>query len=674
MNLLEFDSSISISNVYASSTLTGATVCGTNVCSTTCVISPKIKLTNVSAKAAETSIAYFKADGTILSGTSSGSGISWTGSTANGVGTYVSSSKICSNPNMTFDGTSLAITGNIKASTYVCSPTITGSTKVCSPIVIGTTCICSPITCGSTCIIGGVTIGSTCVCSPVVLGSTSICSPVITGSTKVCSPIIIGTTCACSPIVFGSTCICTPIAIGSTCACSPIVLGSTCVCSPIIIGSTCVCGPVILGSTCICSPLVCGSTSVNAVKFIENGTCLASTYLGINATAANSSGLCGCVPACFLAVGGTAVCATCAGTAANSLALCGCTPACFLAVGATAVCATTAGIANVVCSPDSANRGIMYLPNSCQMSVRYQFGNSSVYAAGSNYIGVMTYAPWVGTCASGGDGTYQLAFAATGTNAGGTPVLAIRQGIETSWGSWYQFWTTANFNPASYAPLANPIFTGSALFCDNVPLCFGDSAVGLKFVSDGTYFNVACSGTGSLYFYINSSIPITYIYSPSIYLGDGTGTPIAYFRCTCLCGNGFNISAAGVITGTDHVATSDCHLKTCIKPIMGALSTVIKLQGICYQLCDDEKHLNQIGLNAQDVEKILPVVVACSESNEEDKKYGINGYKLGIKYDKLTAILIEAIKEQQLQIKENEKQIRCLCLELNYMRNYNSAQ
>ena len=87
-------------------------------------------------------------------------------------------------------------------------------------------------------------------------------------------------------------------------------------------------------------------TTICGVKVIENGTCLASTYLGISATATcastagNALALCSCTPACFLGASATAVCAS---TAGNALALCGCIPACFLGATATAVCASTAG-------------------------------------------------------------------------------------------------------------------------------------------------------------------------------------------------------------------------------------------------------------------------------------------------------------------------------------------
>ena len=72
-----------------------------------------------------------------------------------------------------------------------------------------------------------------------------------------------------------------------------------------------------------------------------------------------------------------------------------------------------------------------------------------------------------------------------------------------------------------------------------------------------------------------------------------------------------------------------------------ALSAVLQLQGKTYRWKEDTTFGNKedIGLIAQDVERIFPELVA------EDGQ----GYK-GIAYSKLTAVLIEAMKEQQNQI------------------------
>jgi len=109
--------------------------------------------------------------------------------------------------------------------------------------------------------------------------------------------------------------------------------------------------------------------------------------------------------------------------------------------------------------------------------------------------------------------------------------------------------------------------------------------------------------------------------------------------------------------GVDWIATSDCRLKTNIIPISNALSVVTQLCGVCYKLCDDCDNENRIGLLAQEVLPILPEIVSHSQPSEEDLKYGITDEKLGLKYDKLTAVLIEAIKEQQVQINELKLEI-----------------
>ena len=60
---------------------------------------------------------------------------------------------------------------------------------------------------------------------------------------------------------------------------------------------------------------------------------------------------------------------------------------------------------------------------------------------------------------------------------------------------------------------------------------------------------------------------------------------------------------------------------------------------------------HDIGVIAQEVEKVLPEIV-------EDRG---NGYK-AVKYEKLTALLIQAVNEQQ-------KQIEDLTIELDWVKN-----
>ncbi|MFW6377060.1 MAG: tail fiber domain-containing protein [bacterium] len=110
-------------------------------------------------------------------------------------------------------------------------------------------------------------------------------------------------------------------------------------------------------------------------------------------------------------------------------------------------------------------------------------------------------------------------------------------------------------------------------------------------------------------------------------------------------------SVSGCGVANDWVANSDRRLKTNIQPISNALSIVNNLCGVFYNDCFGEKNKNNVGLIAQEVEKFLPEVVSKNKPTEEDvKNFGITDIKYGLKYDKFSAVLIEAIKEQQKQI------------------------
>ncbi len=97
---------------------------------------------------------------------------------------------------------------------------------------------------------------------------------------------------------------------------------------------------------------------------------------------------------------------------------------------------------------------------------------------------------------------------------------------------------------------------------------------------------------------------------------------------------------------------SDIRWKKNISEITNVLSSVLQLTPVSYELKKEEfPELNftegtQVGLIAQDLENIFPQLVSTDN----------NGYK-GIAYDKLSAILVQAVKEQQQQIDSQQQQI-----------------
>jgi hypothetical protein len=84
---------------------------------------------------------------------------------------------------------------------------------------------------------------------------------------------------------------------------------------------------------------------------------------------------------------------------------------------------------------------------------------------------------------------------------------------------------------------------------------------------------------------------------------------------------------------------SDARLKEKIHTIENALDTVTKLRGVHYEWIDKELGEGlQVGLIAQEIEKVFPELVA-----QEDE--GIKS----VSYSHLVGVLIEAIKELKLE-------------------------
>ena len=113
-------------------------------------------------------------------------------------------------------------------------------------------------------------------------------------------------------------------------------------------------------------------------------------------------------------------------------------------------------------------------------------------------------------------------------------------------------------------------------------------------------------------------------------LGVGTSSPIT----------------PGLIRATNDVVafySSDRRLKTNILPIPNALEKLSKLSGVTFDwipkpgIHENEGH--DIGMIAQEIEKIFPEIVQTRE----------NGYK-AVKYDRLVAVLIQAVNELKTEI------------------------
>jgi hypothetical protein len=105
-----------------------------------------------------------------------------------------------------------------------------------------------------------------------------------------------------------------------------------------------------------------------------------------------------------------------------------------------------------------------------------------------------------------------------------------------------------------------------------------------------------------------------------------------------------DMSGAGAATfNNDVTAFSDKRLKTDISNIENGLDKVMKMQGVHYKRNDVEDARPQIGVLAQDIEAIVPEVVLTADDEMQTKS---------VDYGKLTAVLIEAIKDLKAEIDE----------------------
>jgi hypothetical protein len=136
---------------------------------------------------------------------------------------------------------------------------------------------------------------------------------------------------------------------------------------------------------------------------------------------------------------------------------------------------------------------------------------------------------------------------------------------------------------------------------------------------------------------------IRFLINSSGNVGIGTTTPA------------YKLDVIGVIRGTN-VSPSDARLKTKIAPLTNALEKLEQIRGVAFEWNETSASLGHtpgqkdIGVIAQEVEAIFPEVVSTSSTD---------GYK-AVDYSRLTAVLIEAVKELKAENEGLKQRIELL--------------
>jgi len=110
--------------------------------------------------------------------------------------------------------------------------------------------------------------------------------------------------------------------------------------------------------------------------------------------------------------------------------------------------------------------------------------------------------------------------------------------------------------------------------------------------------------------------------------------------------SGGDFHANADVIAYSSTTSSDRRLKENINPIPYGLEEVLKMNPVEYDWKEKRNKAHDIGVIAQELEKIIPEVVQENKDLNSDKMIK------GVDYGKMVAVLIKAIQEQQVQIDE----------------------
>lgn len=229
-----------------------------------------------------------------------------------------------------------------------------------------------------------------------------------------------------------------------------------------------------------------------------------------------------------------------------------------------------------------------------------------------------------------------------------------------SWTSWRTIWDSGNFNPDSKAAASHTHaisdVTGLQTALDGK---LGSLATAASATSVVTLQDTAPTGaagklwwetdTGKLKVYYGSAwVDASPIPDTSLYYSKAGGTitgDVTVRQTLTVIGN---VLIEGTLT-----ETSDITLKENIVPLQGSLNKLMKLNGVSFNKIDTPE-VKEVGFIAQEVEQVLPELVTETEK----------GIKT-VAYSRVTAVLVETVKEQQAQINELKELVNKLTEKLN---------
>ena len=290
-----------------------------------------------------------------------------------------------------------------------------------------------------------------------------------------------------------------------------------------------------------------------------------------------------------------------------------------------------------------------------------------------NYVASITNGSYI-TGGNGGSEGAALTLAVDATSANTASKVVARDASGNFSAGTITASLSGNATTASSTP--NPTFSNDAVSKDNITTrtetgfyesSTGTLAEGWPTDSNNWHHLIACTHSNDANYY-SMQLSSTF-FDQNLYhrVTNGSGTTAWSKVLTDTNASGINVQfkslgvgtaasgTTGEIRATNQVVAyySDDRLKTKLGTIENAIGKVMSLEGFYYEANQTAQDLGyevkrEVGVSAQSVQSVLPEVV---------KEAPISDEYLTVQYERLVPLLIQAIKEQQLQIEELKKLI-----------------
>ena len=244
-------------------------------------------------------------------------------------------------------------------------------------------------------------------------------------------------------------------------------------------------------------------------------------------------------------------------------------------------------------------------------------------------------------------GTYYVNGVAIGT--GGGTVTSVGITVPSFLSVTPSSITSSGTFALSYSGTALPVANGGTGLT-------GTPTNGQIDIGNGTGFTRATISQGTGVSITNGVGSITVAIGQAV----ATGSSVQFASLGVGAANG----TAGTITATGEITaySSDARLKSNVTAISGALGKLSQINGVMFDW--DVEKANPLGFNptydrdvgviAQEIQAVLPEAVRPAPFDRTpDGKDSISGeHYLTVQYEKLTALLIEAVKELKAEVDE----------------------